>query len=265
MKILIAALLLAAVSAFAQMPASDLASVKIAAEAGDADAECKLADTYLFRTDTAQAIVWYRKAAMQGHVYAQGKLGNALLWRWRMSTTLKPEARSVIAAEALKWISLAAGQGNQAAQADLAQLFLEGSLVKQDYIEAYKWGELATHNSSFGFGSLNGTYIRDAAVLKMNTAQIEEARKRVAAFVPLSPKKSDIVEPAWVQEIKLASISGKSDERLAIINNRTFGKGDQINLKLGGKPVAVHCLEIREDSAVISIEGVEGTRELKMK
>ena len=44
----------------------------------------------------------------------------------------------------------------------------------------------------------------------------------------------------------------------------TFGVGDKISLKLGGKPVVVQCLEIHESSAVISVEGISGTREIKI-
>jgi hypothetical protein len=98
----------------------------------------------------------------------------------------------------------------------------------------------------------------------MNADQIAEARRRVAAFVPHQPQKSDLPEPAWVQKIKLGGISGTPDRRLVLINNKTFAKGDQTALKIGEKRVMVHCLEIRESSVVVSIEGLDGTRELKM-
>jgi len=68
----------------------------------------------------------------------------------------------------------------------LAQLCLKGSLVKLDYVEAYKWGELATHGSQFEPSSITGKSVRDAAILKMSAAQIEEARNRVNSFVPKS-------------------------------------------------------------------------------
>jgi hypothetical protein len=110
----------------------------------------------------------------------------------------------------------------------------------------------------------SGDSIRNAAILKMNADQIAEARKRVAAFVPHKPQQSDLPEPAWVQKIKLVGMSGTPDHRLAFINNKTFEKGDQFAVKIGEKLVTVHCLEIRESSVVISIEGLDGTRELMM-
>jgi TPR repeat protein len=262
MKKLIIILSFAAACAFAQPTAPALAQIKIAADAGDPVAQDKLAERMGW--DTAQAEVLYRKAAGQGYAHAQGRLGNMLLMRSRITFVLKPSARAAIEPEALKWIILAANQGDKQGQADFASIYLEGKLVKQDLIEAYKWGELSSENPSHEFIVFPGDSIRNAAILKMNADQIAEARKRVAAFVPHQPQKSDLPEPVWVQKIKLAGISGTPDHRFAIINNRTFEKGDQTALKIGEKRVTVHCLEIRESSVVISIEGLDGTRELKM-
>ncbi|MGA3143325.1 MAG: hypothetical protein ABSF10_09835 [Verrucomicrobiota bacterium] len=49
-----------------------------------------------------------------------------------------------------------------------------------------------------------------------------------------------------------------------MVPDKTFEKGDQFAVKIGEKLVTVHCLEIRESSVVISIEGLDGTRELMM-
>lgn len=260
MKKLIIALTFAVTCAFAQPTAPTLEQIKIAADAGDPVAQDKLAE----RVDSAQAEVLYRKAAVQGYVHAQGRLGNMLLMRIRITFVLNPSARAAIEPEALKWIILAANQGDKQGQADFAIIYLEGKLVKQDLIEAYKWGDLSAKNPSRDFPFFSGRSIRDAAILKMNADQIAEARKRVAAFVPHQPQKSDLPEPAWVQKIKLGGISGTPDHRLVLINNKTFAKGDQTALKIGEKRVMVHCLEIRESSVVVSIEGLDGTRELKM-
>ena len=258
------AVLFIAAAAFAQSPVPDLAQIKIAAEAGDAAAQDKLADQYHSRGDSAQAVIWYRKAALQGCLHAQGKLGDILLLRYEMHLDSKPETRAAIAAESLKWISLAASQDNKLAQADLAELCYKGTLVKQDFVEAYKWGEVASRGSPFEPASITGKSVRDSAILKMDTAQLEEARKRVDKFAPKSATPEQLAEPVWAKEIHLTGISGKPSERLAVINNRTFGVGDKISLKLGGKPVVVQCLEIHESSAVISVEGISGTREIKL-
>jgi hypothetical protein len=60
-------------------------------------------------------------------------------------------------------------------------------------MNAYKWGELASRGPQFEPSSITGKSVRDAAILKMSAAQIEEARKRVENFKPTpatpAPKK----------------------------------------------------------------------------
>jgi hypothetical protein len=53
-----------------------------------------------------------------------------------------PTDRAAIADAAVKWITLAANLGDKQGQANLADVCLEDKLVKQDLIEAYKWGGL---------------------------------------------------------------------------------------------------------------------------
>ena len=98
----------------------------------------------------------------------------------------------------------------------------------------------------------------------MDADQIAEAQRRIAEFVPHQTNKSDLPDPAWVEKIKLHGISGAGDHRLAIINDQTFEKGDQIALRIDGKSVKVTCLEIRDSSVSVSIDGIAGKRELKM-
>ena len=246
--------------AFAQSGAQTLEQLKIAADAGDPVAQDKLAE----HVDFARAEVLYRKAATQGYAHAEGRLGYRLFMRAQLSPAMKSDARGAIADEAIKWATLAANQGDKQGQANLAQIYLEGKFLKQDLIEAYKWGDLSANNPSLEIIVAPGASFRDAAILQMNAAQIAEARKRVAAFVSHPPQKSDLPDPAWVQKVKLRGISGKPDHRFAIINDETFAKGDQIAMKIGDRRATVHCLEIHEASVVISLEGIEGTRELKM-
>jgi hypothetical protein len=253
-------LIFMATCAFAQLAAPTLEQIKSAADAGDPVAQDKLAD----RVDWAQSEVWLRKAAAQGYPRAEGRLGYRLFMRAQLSPAMKPDARAAIADEAIKWATLAANQGDKQGQANLAQIYLEGKFVKQDLIEAYKWGDLSAKNPTPEFVITSGSSFRDASILQMNADQIAEARRRVAAFVPHQPQKSDLPEPTWVQKIKLSGISGIPDHRFAIINGKTFGKGDQIQVKIGGQRVTIHCMEIRESSVLISLGGIEGTRELKM-
>jgi hypothetical protein len=259
MKYFAVIFLFVAACASAQLPAQSLEQIKVAADAGDPAAQDKMATR-----DMANAEMWYRKAAQQGFAHAQGKLGDRILMRAQLTISTKPEERAALVDEGVKWATLAANQGDKQGETTLARIFLEGKSVKQDLIEAYKWGDLSAKNPSFEFIVYFGASLRDSAILKMDADQIAEAKRRVAAFVPHQPSKSELPEPAWVKKIKLQGISGPSDHRLASINGKIFEKGDQIVLKVDGKNVTVSCLEIRETSVSVSIEGIEGACELKM-
>jgi hypothetical protein len=255
---------LAAMSVSAQSASPSLAQIKAAAEAGDPASQDKLAEAFIMRADSEQAEIWYRKAAEQGFAHAQGRLGNRLLMRSRMSVSSTPAARAAMSEEAVRWITLAANQGDKRGQADFADICLEGKLVKQDLVEAYKWGELASRGSMIDVATFAGGSSRDGATLKMDADQIAEAQRRAAAFIPHQPKASELPEPSWVKRIKLNGISGTPERRLAMINGKTLQKGDQASLKLVEKTVRVRCIEIRQASVVISIDGLEGTREVRL-
>jgi hypothetical protein len=258
------ALVLAATSLFAQSPPATLAQIKVAAEGGDPASQDKLAEAFVMRADSAQAMIWYRKAAEQGFPHAQGRLGNMLLSRSRTDAFATPAARTAMSEEAVRWIILAANQGDKRGQADFADICLEGKLVKQDLVEAYKWGELASNGSMIDVATVSGRSCRDAATLKMDAGQIAEAQRRAAAFIPHQVKASDMPEPSWVKQIKLNGISGTPERRLAIINGKTLQTGDHTSLKLGEKTVTVRCVEIRQGSVVISIDGLDGAREVRL-
>jgi hypothetical protein len=253
-------LIFAAACAFAQLLAPSLEQLKIAADAGDPVAQDKLAE----RVNAAQAEELYRKAAENGYAHAQGRLGNILLMRYRLFIGVKSEVRAATGDEAIKWVTLAANQGDKQGEASFSQIYLEGKLVKQDLIEAYKWGELSAKNPTLEFIVFSGASFRDEAILKMNADQIAEAHRRVAAFVPHKPEMNELPEPRWVQKVQLGGISGAPGHRFVIINGKTFEKGDKATVKIDGLNVTIHCVEIRESSASVSIEGIEGTRELKM-
>ena len=246
----------------AQLPLSGsaLADVRAAADAGKPAAQDELASQFVLHGDTAQAEFWYAKAAYNGFVHAQGKLGDILLLRAR----LRPEDKAIIGSNAIKWLTLAATQGDKLAQADLAGAYFSGQCVKSDLIEAYKWGDLAVQGAPLVSGSINGKSVCDAVVRKMSAAQIAEARRRVAAFIPHVPAGSGLPEPAWAKLIKLSGLCGANNRPLAVINNETFGVGDSNVLKVSGKAVTVQCLQILDKSAVVQIEGVDGARELAL-
>src|ERR1700710_1383374 len=73
---------------------------------------------------------------------------------------------------------------------------------------------------------------------------------------------AEMPAPAWLNQIKLSGLSGATDQRLALINRKTFSEGEARNLKIADKTVVVKCLEIRPQSVLIQIEDLPNLYEL---
>jgi hypothetical protein len=58
-----------------------------------------------------------------------------------------------------------------------------------------------------------------------------------------------------VTSLVLKGISGPPDRRLAIINNRTFGVGDEQDLATPQGRIHIRCVEIKDSSVVIESAG----------
>jgi hypothetical protein len=60
-----------------------------------------------------------------------------------------------------------------------------------------------------------------------------------------------------IPEIGLKGITGTVTKRLCILNNRTFEVGETAEMKVSGQTVIVKCLEIKNNSAIVTINGLE--------
>jgi hypothetical protein len=56
-------------------------------------------------------------------------------------------------------------------------------------------------------------------------------------------------------DLRLNGISGTPNHRLAIINNVTFGVGDEAEVRTSQGRIQIHCVEITPNSAVIEAGG----------
>jgi hypothetical protein len=255
----ITASLLCVLPGFPQQPLPDLAQIKAAAEKGDAQAQDKLGDSYEGRFNYSAAAGWFRKAAEQGVPHAQWRLGKMLLdGRPKFAAGSVPVPKA--ADEGLNWIFLAANQGLNGAQHDLGYFYERRLGVKQDYAEAYKWRKLATHKSA-----VSEILYLNPLILKMSQEEIQEGERRAKDFTPHGTTKGELPEPQYVQHIVLKGISGPADRRFAVINNQTLGRGETGRITIGQKTVTVKCLEIKERSVVVQIEGIERPKEIGFK
>lgn len=62
----------------------------------------------------------------------------------------------------------------------------------------------------------------------------------------------------------LKSISGTPDRRFALLNNQTLGAGETASVMFDGGNVKVRCVEIRERSMVVQVEGEGESREIQL-
>lgn len=109
------------------------------AKAGDANAQFELGTIYEddvydlyegdvidFKKDLKQAKAWFRRAADQGHIGAQLRMGRIAL----------PDHEA-----AFYWFNKAALQNNSDAQVNVGEMYLNGMGVTQNDIEGAKWIE----------------------------------------------------------------------------------------------------------------------------
>jgi hypothetical protein len=71
--------------------------------------------------------------------------------------------------------------------------------------------------------------------------------------------------PVRYTNLVLQNISGPKSHRFALVNNQTLAVGDTARVKLGDSEVRVHCMEIRDRSVIVSVDGQQGSRELVLR
>jgi len=153
----------AVLTALAQCaPVPEIDALRARAEAGDAEAQYRLARLYTIPwdfsgiapangeavpdvpMDDVEAARWFRLAADQGHVLAQTDLAI----RYENGRGVPQDA-----AEAVRWYRLAADQGYADAQFSLGARYGNGSGVPEDDAEAARWMRLAADQ-----GHVNAQY-----------------------------------------------------------------------------------------------------------
>lgn len=69
--------------------------------------------------------------------------------------------------------------------------------------------------------------------------------------------------PMVPDSVVLKGISSFQGRKLAIINNYTVGEGEEFALKTGGQPLRIKCVEIKEKSVIVSVNGA--TKEIQLR
>jgi hypothetical protein len=85
------------------------------------------------------------------------------------------------------------------------------------------------------------------------------------------PAVTNLVAPVnqLLEQVVLKGISGTKEQRLALIssvlNSATVAVGELAELKVGQQTLKLRCLEIRERSVVVEIDGGSQIKEIKLR
>ena len=126
--------------------------------------------------DWAESIKWIRMSAEQGYPAAQVFLADRLS-RGNGVVIKKDEA------EAAKWYLRAAKQNNADAQFSIGSCYYFGTGVPKDYVEAYKWNELARAQGHITLG--------DSILTEITSEQKAQGIQLAREFKPQMESASD--------------------------------------------------------------------------
>ena len=264
----------------------DMAQVRLDAEAGDASAQCTLANSLGSSMKSAEALQWYSKAAAQGRLDAFYQVGRMLLFGApgvpsEQGVAPKPE-------QGVQMVFRAATNRLVAAYYDLYRAYRDGLGVEKDMVRAYAWLQLDVESST-GFISGRRAELNNLA-MAVDIPTITAGRQEAARYkagkwpvlvtkAPAAPKQAtppakDAAPPAKVPppvakplvqvELKLNGIAlGKNP--LATINGKTVAIGETARVPAKPNPVAVKCLSIEDRCVSVMVEGEDGPRVLRMR
>lgn len=100
----------------------------------------------------------------------------------------------------------------------------------------------------------------------------EKLRSGKDPFFPNSSRRQEKVvvansktHQAPVVQLFLKAITGTTTHKLALINNQTFAAGEEGFVRVPNGQVRIQCVEIKENSVVVTVEGDPARKELKLR
>lgn len=239
----------------------DMAAIRKRAEAGDATAQNALGGALEGRFKSSEAILWYRRAAKAGNVEAAFNLGRMLMFGGvGLPETYKVRANPV---EGIQWTYIAATNFHQQALYNMSQALQTGLGTTTNIIQAYAWLQLYSETPG---GSIVGRVRLNELALKLDSAALQQGQKMAARckqgqWPPLMTR----VLPEGDQRLKLNGITFGTKVSLALINGKSVAVGDSATIPLKPASLRIKCLEINKDSVLISVEGEDAPRVLRLK
>jgi Sel1 repeat len=246
----------------------DIAAIKAGAEAGNPQAQAKLANALVSSFHASEALQWYRKAAAQGNLEAEYQMGQMLL----VGGTGIPDNLSVPAnpAEVLRWTFIAATNSYPLACFSMGRALMNGMGTATNLVAAYAWLRLA---SELPPTSIVGRVAMNELALKLDTASLAQAEALEVQF-KAGHWQTPVIRsiPESDPRLKLNGITLADKTRLAVINGRTLSPGESTsitikpnNLTVKSAVLTIKCLRIEGDSVLVSIQGEDIPRLLRLK
>lgn len=78
-------------------------------------------------------------------------------------------------------------------------------------------------------------------------------------------RSAKVEVPVAIPKLTLMGISGPPNKRVAVINNRNFAAGEEGEVVAGGVRVRIRCIEIRDESVIVSAGSPPQRFELHMQ
>jgi hypothetical protein len=261
----------------------DMAEIKRKAEAGDARAQYKLANTLATQLHSADALQWYDKAARQGDLEAFYQVGHMLLY----GALGTPQGQAVPAnpAEGIRIVFRAATNGHHGASYDMYQAYKDGRGVAKDTVQAYAWLQLNVDTDHTPFLPSARRPQLNQLALEVDVATSQEGKRLAALYrsgrwpelvvqaapevkpapvasVPKAPARpAPSAPPRPAPGLKLNSIA-MGQNPVAMINGKMLGVGETATIPAKPEAYVIKCLRIEKDSVLISIEGETEPRNL---
>jgi hypothetical protein len=221
-----------------------LIETKKKAEAGDAKAQFALAEQFAVMQKFTAAEQWYRAAGVQGEPAAIF----ALAEMYQFTRGVAPNMVKANPTNAITLTKLAAALGYSKAHLALGLAYKDGANVRKDLIRAYSHLKLSEANA-------RRDQLLNQVVADMSQEQIDAAERIVADFKPL--KFDDAFGDLVFESIRVTGIFGGADRRIAMLNGKQLGAGQQVNLLVGGLEAQVKLDEIANDGVFVTYRSME--------
>ena len=237
----------------------NLAITKERAERGDVKSQVELADNLTANFMVAQAVEWYRKAAVRGNVEAKFRLGDILL---NGADGLPDPSQCVTPnpTEGVRWTYEAATNFHPGACHNLSMVLEKGIGLDTNIVEAYAWLEVLARSNA-----VSAHMDMDRLALRMDLQQIRESHVLAGQFFHRQwPRRVIPKLSATELALKLNGIT-VGPVPLAIINGQFFEEGDTTPLPTRTGTARIKCLKIAPDSVLIAVEGESEPRRLSLR